>query len=1117
MISGTTNNINGVWGSSDSNVFAVGNGGTILHYDGAAWSAKASPTVNNLNSIWGSLPTHVFAVGDNGTILHYDGTTWSTQASPVTNKLNSVWGFSDLYAYAVGDDGALLFYNGTWTSPMPPGTFTVNLNAVWGLSGSDVFVVGDGGTIAHFGGSPPGGFMDSGTTQNLYDVWGGSGADVFAVGANGTILHYSALLDDSCEGRCGGQAPAGCYCDEECHSAGNCCPNKCEFCYSPLCGQCQININPSFVNVPILGLVQFNATVDGTCNAPCFTWEISLQESTGSTINQSGLYTAGGNAGTDIVQVADPCNENIANAAIVYVGATTTIPPTTTTTIPAPSNDNLKELLLYYAALYSHPQMPVPLYDKKVVAKAEPDECFNGIGTPYPPGPPCYEGQPKVNQAYVWGLTKSENVWLGTAPNPLCLVIGGILQAQSVPIEAPTFVCEFGESQLVPPLTSLLGDWRPPGIYEYNQTTQDIEDRTLLAAPLINKTLGLRSAGSLNDVVFLAGPNLGGGINMFSFRSDGTFLGGKTFGEYSNIRKWIAVEGVLYTAVGNTAGGGSVLRWIGNAGDPFQFANVGILDNEGSNIAFHEGRLFTTTWPAKVGGSPAMGLYMSPAVPPGGLTVADANNWIKVWKATDYEPDTLVVRTYGGGDLSSFDGTLFWGTMHVPFLATQVALNVAAQGLINLDPAGDGLGADDLLTTALGTHRAVNIFAGKNFGTPEQHIELLYGDQYLPVYDATAKSYTIACDTAHQNRMPNPIAKYGPSGIGNFFNAYTWTMETGFKTTPGFTGLLVGTFDWSYILEQMLVTLIMQQFGQNSVTAGMILDSDIIKDFMDQLPAPGFGADLFVAKSAHERFILESNDGQGNYLNYGIRTMLPTQEETPNDFCPQALDQDVFYLGMANPMNLATDPNKPQGGWELIKLSAPAQECGTNIVFDIKPSSLNLKCQGVMPAEVSGTDEFNVTNINTDSLRLTREGIDYGVAPVSFNITDGTTPSHADMLLKLRVPEVVETLQLNELAGQTIPLVLTGQTFDGTPIRGQDFVLLLGNIDRDCHADFDCDADVDGSDALTFKHNFGRSRVVNPCSDENVCDGDFDRDSDVDGNDAFTFKAAFGTVLRWTR
>jgi len=603
----------------------------------------------------------------------------------------------------------------------------------------------------------------------------------------------------------------------------------------------------------------------------------------------------------------------------------------------------LSDLLTYYAHIYNTPQIPEPFFAKKVVAKAQPDECFNGIGAPITK-PPCSEGKPKVNQAYVWGLTQQGNVWFGTAPNVLCLVIGGILGSAGTPIEAPSFVCEFGEGPLVPPLPASIGDWRAPRIYEYNPETQDVIDRTPLAGPLINKTLGLRSAGSLDDVIFLAGPGLGNGINMFAFKSDGSSLGAKNFPEYNDIRKWAAVDGTLYTAVQNTAGGGTVLRWIGSDVDPFQFEVVGKLDTEGSNIALHEGRLFITTWPATLLGgqpSPPISLYMSPIVPPGGLTSADANNWVKVWKSSDYEPDKIVVSTYAGGDLASFDGTLFWGTMHVPFLATQAALGLAEKGVINLDPAGDGLGTDDFLTTALGTHRAISIFSGKNFGTPGQKIEVLYGEQYLPVYDPAAKSYTIAEDAMHQNKMPNPVPKYGPSGIGNFFNTYTWTMGVGFKKTPAFTSLLVGTFDWSYVLEQMLVTLANQQGGANPAIPGITLDPEMLEEFMDHLqPQLGFGADLFVARSADQPFTLESNDGVGNYLNYGIRTMLPSEPQTdgladssapqdfaykttPQDFCNQTTTQNIFYLGMANPMNLETDPDKPQGGWELIQLSLP--------------------------------------------------------------------------------------------------------------------------------------------------------------------------------------------------
>jgi hypothetical protein len=327
MDSGTVENLNDVWGISGSNVFAVGDNGTILHYNGIGWSAVASPTTNDLNGIWGSSATRAFAVGDNGTILYYDGITWSSMASPTPNHLNCVWGYSNLYAYAVGNNGTLLYYTGTWDPPMPPGTFSMNLNAIWGNSGSDIFLAGDGGTIAHFGGSPPGGFMDSGTVENLNDVWGISGTDVYAVGANGTILFYNPIPENSCEGRCGGLAPAGCWCDESCHGLGNCCPDKCEFCFSPVCEQCQLNINPSFINVPILGMVQFNVTVDGTCNEPDYTWEISAGGCTGnttgsnigSTIDANGLYRAGVSEGTDVVRVTDVNNGHICDSAIVTV------------------------------------------------------------------------------------------------------------------------------------------------------------------------------------------------------------------------------------------------------------------------------------------------------------------------------------------------------------------------------------------------------------------------------------------------------------------------------------------------------------------------------------------------------------------------------------------------------------------------------------------------------------------------------------------------------------------------------------------------------------------------------------------------------------------------------
>lgn len=66
----TTRTLQSVWGSSGSDVFAVGRNGTILHYNGTSWSPMKSSTTQWLHGVWGSSGSDVFAVGSGGTILH---------------------------------------------------------------------------------------------------------------------------------------------------------------------------------------------------------------------------------------------------------------------------------------------------------------------------------------------------------------------------------------------------------------------------------------------------------------------------------------------------------------------------------------------------------------------------------------------------------------------------------------------------------------------------------------------------------------------------------------------------------------------------------------------------------------------------------------------------------------------------------------------------------------------------------------------------------------------------------------------------------------------------------------------------------------------------------------
>lgn len=134
------------------------------------------------------------------------------------------------------------------------------------------------------------------------------------------------------------------------------------------------------------------------------------------------------------------------------------------------------------------------------------------------------------------------------------------------------------------------------------------------------------------------------------------------------------------------------------------------------------------------------------------------------------------------------------------------------------------------------------------------------------------------------------------------------------------------------------------------------------------------------------------------------------------------------------------------------------------VPLDIKPGScpnpLNLKSKGVLPVAVLGTLDLDVTTIDPLTILLSREGIEEGVAPIRSNYEDVATPfegelcdchdlngdGYADLTLKFKTQELVEILELAEVAGETIPLTLTGCLHDNDsdiPIIGADCIWVL--------------------------------------------------------------------------
>jgi hypothetical protein len=119
------------WGASTSDIWAVGqtlnqgatpNTSTIAHYDGTGWALWPMPTDLNqhgqvFNAVWGTSASNVWAVGSAGLVAHWDGTTWSRVDIGTTRDLTTIGGSSPASVWVAGVQGTILHRDatGTWS------------------------------------------------------------------------------------------------------------------------------------------------------------------------------------------------------------------------------------------------------------------------------------------------------------------------------------------------------------------------------------------------------------------------------------------------------------------------------------------------------------------------------------------------------------------------------------------------------------------------------------------------------------------------------------------------------------------------------------------------------------------------------------------------------------------------------------------------------------------------------------------------------------------------------------------------------------------------------------------------------------------------------------------
>ncbi len=182
--------LRGVTGFADDDVWAAGDFGALLHWDGATWSDH-SLGARRFHAVFGASPRDVWAVGEAGALAHWDGTTTQASDAPVPATLFCAWGPSATDVWAGGALGTLLHFDGhAWVATSAPTTETVR--GLWGSSASDVWAVGSGGLILHFDGAAWT-RVASPTGHALSAVWGRSATEVWSVGSAGEVLRFDGV------------------------------------------------------------------------------------------------------------------------------------------------------------------------------------------------------------------------------------------------------------------------------------------------------------------------------------------------------------------------------------------------------------------------------------------------------------------------------------------------------------------------------------------------------------------------------------------------------------------------------------------------------------------------------------------------------------------------------------------------------------------------------------------------------------------------------------------------------------------------------------------------------------------------------------------------------------
>jgi hypothetical protein len=184
--------IEGIWGSADDDVFAVGLD-TIVHWDGVRWETMTVPDElegPRFMAVGGFARDDVYAATTGGDVAHYDGQSWRV----VDHGLDDITWIGAAAAsdnrefYMVGSEGYVAQYSqNTWRRVVIEG-MTVQFHSVWAGDGLVVIGAPDGQVVMNDGNGWT--TVSALPYGSVRDLWGSSAKDVYAATLGYGVAHW---------------------------------------------------------------------------------------------------------------------------------------------------------------------------------------------------------------------------------------------------------------------------------------------------------------------------------------------------------------------------------------------------------------------------------------------------------------------------------------------------------------------------------------------------------------------------------------------------------------------------------------------------------------------------------------------------------------------------------------------------------------------------------------------------------------------------------------------------------------------------------------------------------------------------------------------------------------